>query len=296
MKSIPNLICKEKKTSFQPHNRRGISTVVGSMFFVILMVAGFSAQSLALNAQTDIVSTQSIVSDIDVKKQQEAFTVLASTNENNILSIGINNHGQNPVEISSIWILNKTLSTQNATRYETNYVDAFVSSGFISNVLSTQSLAMISDTYDIKVVSSLGTIKLEELVVNTEQPITSLGSVLIANPSDIILGQNVTLAMIVTNIGQLAITDVTPSLPFVNSSATITNISGPNISNVDLIPGESFLFLWNYSVNGTSNTLVSFSNIANGTDIYNNFVESNNAIDTSVIRNVTSGLSIIYSP
>ncbi len=260
------------------------------------MVAGFSAQSLALDAQTDIVSTQGIVSDIELKKQQEAFGVLASTDGNNILNLSVTNQGQNPVEISSIWITNKTVTFQNATRYDINYDDAYVSSGHITNVLSTQPLHMIPDTYDLKVISSLGTIKRVELTVNANAPETSLGSVLIANPSDIILGGNVTLAMIVTNIGQLSITDVTPSLPFVNSSATITNISTPNISSVDLIPGESFLFLWNYSVNGTSNTLVSFSNIANGTDIYNNFVESNNAIDTSVIRNVTSGLSIIYSP
>ena len=260
------------------------------------MVAGFSAQSLALDAQTDIVSTQSIVSDIELKKQQEVFGVLASTDANNILNLSVNNQGQNPVEISGIWIVNKTVTFQNATRFAINYDDAFVSSGFISNVLSTQALYMIPDTYDLKVISALGTIKTVELVVNANAPETSLGSVLIANPSDIILGQNVTLAMIVTNIGQLAITDVKPSLPFVNSSATITNISTPNMASVDLSPGESFLFLWNYSVNGTSNTLVSFSSIANGTDIYNNFVESNNAIDTSVIRNVTSGLSIIYSP
>jgi len=104
------------------------------------MVAGFSVLSLALDAQTDIVTTQRMVSDIEIKKQQEQFGVLASADENNILNLNINNQGQNPVEISSIWITNKTLPDQPATRYTINYDDAFIPSSFTSNVLSTQTL------------------------------------------------------------------------------------------------------------------------------------------------------------
>ncbi len=67
------------------------------------MVAGFSVLSLALDAQTDIVTTQRIVSDIEIKKQQEEFGVLASVDGNDILSVSIKNQGQNPVEVSSMW-------------------------------------------------------------------------------------------------------------------------------------------------------------------------------------------------
>ncbi len=87
------------------------------------MVAGFSVLSLALDAQTDIVTTQRIVSDIEIKKQQEQFGILASTDGNNLLNVGINNQCQNPVEISSIWITNKTLPDQPTTRWNVNYDD-----------------------------------------------------------------------------------------------------------------------------------------------------------------------------
>ena len=131
-----------------PKNRRGLSSVVGALFFTVLMIAGFSVLSLALDAQTDIVTTQRMVSDVEIKKQQEQFGVLVSADGNDILNVSIDNQGQNPVEISSIWITNKTLSDQPATRYDIDYAAAFVPSGFTSNILSTQTLQMVPDVYD----------------------------------------------------------------------------------------------------------------------------------------------------
>ncbi len=78
------------------------------------MIAGFSVLSLALDAQEDIVTTQRVISDIEIKKQQEEFGFLASVDGNDIISISIQNQGQNPVEISSMWFINKTLSDQPA--------------------------------------------------------------------------------------------------------------------------------------------------------------------------------------
>ena len=52
---------------FFPRNRRGLSSVVGALFFTVFMVAGFSVLSLALDAQTDIVTTQRMVTDVEIK-------------------------------------------------------------------------------------------------------------------------------------------------------------------------------------------------------------------------------------
>ncbi len=80
-----------KKTTFVPKNRRGLSSVVGALFFTVLMIAGFSVLSLALDAQTDIVTTQRIVFDIEIKKQQEQFGIIASTDGNDLLTVSVNN-------------------------------------------------------------------------------------------------------------------------------------------------------------------------------------------------------------
>ncbi|MFQ5497292.1 MAG: hypothetical protein ACE5DU_05335 [Nitrosopumilus sp.] len=264
--------------------------MVGALFFTVLMVAGFSVLSLALDAQTDIVTTQRLISDVELKKQQERFGIAVSTDSNNKLDISVSNFGQNPVEISSFWIINKTLSTQPATRYSVNYDDSFVTNGAPSSILGSQSLYMIPDSYDIKVMSSLGTIEIAELVVGSGgSSVNNLRSILVTDPPDVVLGQNVTIGMLVTNTGQLRIDGVTPSGISVNPSSAVTASSPPNFSSVDLTPGESFLFLWDYTIDGTVDTNVDFSNFATGLDANNNLVQSNTAFDSSVLRDASGG-------
>ena len=246
--------------------------------------------SLALDAQTDIVSTQRVISEVELKKQQERFGIAVSTDSNNLLNISVSNLGQNPVGISSFWIINKTLPSAPATRYEISYEDSFVTGSSSTQILLSQPLYMTPDTYDIKVVSSLGTIEIAELDVGIGgSSSNSLRAVLITDPPDVVSGQNVTLAMVVTNTGQLIIEDVTPSTPSVNPPGAVVASSPPNLSSVDLIPGESILFSWDYTINGAIDTNVDFSNFATGIDVNNNFVQSNVVMDTSILREDVTG-------
>ncbi|MFB5612758.1 MAG: hypothetical protein ACE5RL_05595, partial [Nitrosarchaeum sp.] len=191
------------------HSSRGISSIVGALIFTVLMIAGFSAMSLALDSQTDIVNTQRVVADTELKKQQEQFNIAVSTDVNNILNISVDNKGQNPVEISRIWITNKTLTTKPVKPFSINSNDAFIPSGFKSNILSTQPLYIIPDTYEIKVVSTLGTVRITELSYGVSP--NGLRAELITDPPDVIIGQNVTVAMLVTNIGTDEIKNVRPN-------------------------------------------------------------------------------------
>ena len=271
----------QKKSYFYPQNRRGLSSVVGALFFTVLMIAGFSVLSLALDAQTDIVTTQRIVSDVEIKKQQEEFGVLVSTDANDLLNVSVNNQGQNPVEITSVWITNKTLPTQPAKRFTINYDDAFVPSGFVSNVISTQSLEMTPDKYDIKVISSFGSIKTVELDTNGGGS-TGLRAEIITDPPDPVIGKNVTTAMIVTNTGDSPIYNVYPDTldTSTTGSGTITT-SLPTPSGVaTLTGGASVMFTWDSLVTGSSGDVLSFSSYAIG----DGPVNSNPVSDTSLLR------------
>jgi len=251
------------------------------------MVAGFSVTSLALDAQTDIVSTQRIVSEIEIKKQQERFGIAVSTDENDLLGISVTNLGQNPVEISSIWITNKTLSNQPATRYDVNYNDAFIPSGFTTNVLSTQSLEMIPDTYVIKVISAIGTIKTVEFASGSVN-YSGLRAELITDPPDVIIGQNVTIAMIVTNTTIEPINDVKPDEPLgftPTGSGAYTASSSHIPESVNLNGGASVMFTWDYQVIGDSGDQLTFSSIARGSG----GAISNPVSDISILREPTDG-------
>ncbi len=275
-----------KKNCFQPQNRRGLSSVVGALFFTVLMISGFSVLGLALDAQEDIVITQRVISDIEIKKQQEEFGVLASIDENDFLSVSIQNQGQNPVEISSVWITNKTLSDQPAKRYAINYADAFVSSGSTTNVLDSQTLQLIPDAYGIKVISTLGSIKTVELDTNSCTSSIGLRAELITDPPDVIMGQNVTVAMIVTNTIGGTIYNVHPGELTTGGSGTVTEISLNSPSMVNLIPGESVMFSWDTRVDpaGTSGQDVVFSAQALGKVIKTDDAYTCIVSDTSIIR------------
>jgi hypothetical protein len=283
----------QKNSSLFLKKRRGLSSVVGALFFTVLLIAGFSVLSLALDAQTDIVTTQRMVSDIEIKKQQEQFAVFASIDENNILSMNVKNQGQNPVEISSIWIVNKTLTNEPVTRFDVNFDDAFVPSGFTNDVLSTQTLEMTPDTYDIKIISSLGTMKIDELVVGVGSSIGELRSELITDPPDVVLGKNVTVAMIVTNTGEGEIKDVHPVIQTPTGSGFLISSPSPSPtpSSVNLDRGESVMFSWEYQVDGVSGNDLVFSARAEGDsdedgeyDVFSDFVS-----DSILLREAGEG-------
>ena len=263
-----------------------MSSVVGALFFTVLMIAGFSVLSLALDAQTDIVTTQRIISDIEIKKQQEQFAVLASTDGNNILNLSVNNQGQNPVEISSIWIINKTLTDQPVMRYAISYDDAFIPSGFTTNVLSTQTLQMIPDTYDIKTISSFGTIKIVELSLNGGGS-SGLRAEMITDPPDVIIGQNVTIAMMVTNTGDLPINNVQPNALSSSTTGSGTFASSPHTpASANLNAGASVMFTWDYQVTGASGDELTFSSFA---ETVPPSIVSNTVSDISILREPTDG-------
>ncbi|WP_457760031.1 hypothetical protein [Candidatus Nitrosopumilus sp. bin_32a] len=263
--------------------------MVGALFFTVLMIAGFSVLSLALDAQTDIVTTQRAVSDIDIKKQQEHFGILVSTDENNFLSINVDNQGQNPVEISSIWIMNKTLPDQPVSRYTVNYDDAFIPSGFTSNILSTQTLEMIPDAYGIKVISTLGSIQTDNFVVGGSPSTNGLRAELITDPPDVIIGQNVTIAMIVTNTGDGVIQNVEPDPLSVSGTGSVIAFTSHRPVSVDLDRGESVMFSWDYRVTGDSGDDLNFSAIARGDFVDPDDVWTNVVSDTSILRLPTDG-------
>jgi len=255
------------------------------LIFTVLMIAGFSAMSLALDSQTDIVNTQRVVADTELKKQQEQFDIVVSTDVDNILNISVDNRGQNPVEISRVWITNKTLPTQPAKPFSVNSNDAFVPSGFKSNILITQPLYITPDTYDVKVISTLGTVRIAELSDGTSS--NGLRAELITDPPDVIVGQNVTVAMLVTNTGSETIYNVRPnSLGFASTgTGYVVSYSSHIPTFADLNAGASVMFSWDYQVDGDSGDQLTFSGIATGDGGYSTGMVS----DVSVLRLPTDG-------
>jgi hypothetical protein len=269
--------------------KRGISSIVGGVFFLVLMVTGFTVYFLALDSQARMIDTQQIIADVGIKKIHEKFSIATSidTLDSNRLEIQVGNEGKNAIEIADVWIVDKTDADQPVTQYELDYSDAHIPVGFAGDILENTPLFMGTAVYDVKVVSTLGTIVIAEL------DILGLGdhlqAQLFAIPPDVDYAQVVRMALFVTNVGDVEITGVVPTLPLVvDPIASVFSFTEIDTAPVDLEPLESAFFTWDYTLIGTFNSVVTFSTDATGS-MSGIPVTSNLATDTTTIRDPTGG-------
>jgi len=263
--------------------RRGISTIVGGLIFLVLLTSGFSTFYIAMDVQRDTINTQKIISDSIMEKTKEKFSISVSTDQdnNNKLGIQVKNLGTNPVELADIWIVNKSGSFP-ANKFEVDYNDAFVPAGYGTNILESKSLFMTTDEYDIKVVSTLGSIEKSELSVGGFK---NLRAKLLAIPPNVHINSNVTLTLHVENIGNSRLLNVKPAIDLPNM---LPAFDPPNPSpppSVDLDPGESNFFTWKYIAKGgavPAGTMVNFDIWANATEEGTGFSVASNTVYENV--------------
>ena len=264
------------------HQRRGISTIVGGAIFLILFASAFSTFFIAMDAQRDTINTQRTISDSMMEKTKEKFAIAVSTDDsnNNRLAIQVKNLGTNPVEVGNIWIINNSGNFP-AKKYLIDYKDSIIPSGYGSDILDSTPLFMYADDYDIKVVSTLGTIEKSELTIGSGN---NLRATLIAIPPEVKVGQNVTLTMHVENIGNTRLLNVAP----VNDTGKLHPNIFPEFTTphpappqpIDLDPGEGVFFIWKYETTGSSGSIIKFNANASATEeITGFFLKSNTAYE-----------------
>jgi len=242
--------------------RRAISSVVGGAIFLVLFLSAISTFFVAMDVQRDTINTQRTISDSIMKKTQEQFSIAVSTDaaQNNLLGIQVKNQGTNPVEIQNIWIINNS-GNYPAEKHLIYYSDSIIPPGYGSDILESTPLHLtVADDYNIKVVSTLGTIKKAEYTVGTSN---NLRAELLAIPPDVKVGQNVTLTLHVENIGNTRLLNVAPVNdsgklhPNINPEFTTPHPTPPQSVNLD--PGEGVFFTWEYETSGAANSIIEFN-------------------------------------
>ncbi len=157
----------QHKTNFRLRKRRAISTVIGAFLFIILLLAALGVFVSWMQVQSELLEVQLEISKKGFDKLREDFSISAnydSTN-NNRLYVNVTNTGSIHAEIIDLLIVNKSLATRDAKRYDIGFNDAFVPISSTIDVLKNQALYMTDGTYNIKIVSVLGTIKTSSLTV-----------------------------------------------------------------------------------------------------------------------------------
>jgi len=275
--------------------RKGISSIVGGLFFLVLMTSGFTVYYVALDSQSEMIDTQQLIASTEIKKIQEKFSISAATDSsnNNQLQILVKNQGYHPIEIADVWIINKTDTNQPVTKYEVDYKDAFIPAGYGGQILENTPLYLNPDLYDIKVVSILGTIRTAELDVVSG--INNLRAELYMISPDVKLGENATVVMYVTNTGSTLVTDVTPDNdpPPSDNPTWISKSQLVSPGSIDLEPSQSGIFVWQteLSMSGTVNGKLMFTDSVSGIEsATGNTVQSNTDSDKITLRENEGGV------
>ena len=226
---------------FTPKKRRGLSSIVGALLFVVLMVATFSVLSVALTTQTDIASTSRDVAARDLAKQQEDFTMASQTNAllPPELTVNVDNDAKNPLEIFSLVISDQQAEPgfiTTTTVYDIPADASFIMPGDEENILATTvppitlplPLPLENEIiYTFKTVSSLGNFAFDTIFCTEfgcTDPVTPPGdgslrhSLFMDGPTGINTKTS-TLVMFVFNTSDETVTDVQPFFGF--------NVPGP---------------------------------------------------------------------
>jgi len=201
------------KANFRLGKKRSISTIVGTFIFIALMLSAFGAFVVMMQLQSDLLDTQLEISKKEIDKLREEFSISPNydSNNSNRLYVNVTNVGSIHAEIVDLLIVNKSLTTKDATLYAISYNDAFVPLSSTIDILKNQPLYMATGTYDIKVVSALGTVKTSELTVTSGGGSSDLDVLVFTVPPNIASGKNVTLAMHVYNRGTTTLNNVQPN-------------------------------------------------------------------------------------
>jgi len=252
-------------TRINQRQRKGLSSVVGAVFMVLVMIGALNVIILAFRQQDTV--TQAVIdkSNSNLNRLNEQITIsdIRLTGSNK-LNMTVTNSGGAAAKLASVYLVNESASPKVEYRYNLNnlVVDGRKSVSSIGSNLAFH--INHNNKYSVKVVTEAG-----NSAIRTISPLNSspLQMALYVIPPTITTGQNVTLLFAVTNNNteSTLATTVSPTIraslncsPYPsNTCKTTDKITA--VSNVLIPRGTTYLFKWVYNVKGPIGTVMTFN-------------------------------------
>ncbi|MDR3781856.1 MAG: hypothetical protein P4K92_00895 [Candidatus Nitrosotalea sp.] len=139
-------------------NRRGISTVVGAVFFVIIFTTAVTFVTYDMNLINNFTDAFVTKSQSDADTNHEQFSVTKVTVDNNKFNITVQNSGNIPITINRLWVQNKTDITWGTSKYDINQV-VYPGNSLTKIGQSIPLYAKSTQGYDLKLVTMRGNVR-----------------------------------------------------------------------------------------------------------------------------------------
>jgi len=89
--------------------RRGLSTVVGAVFFVLVMASTIGYVTYSLDLVDDLARQVDASQDRNLNRQSEEFVISNLGVDNNKFNLTVTNTGSLPINITKMWAKNLTV-------------------------------------------------------------------------------------------------------------------------------------------------------------------------------------------
>lgn len=261
---------------------RGLSTLVGAVFFIIAASSTVAYVSYSMDVIDDFSQSVIIKESIDESRNSESFEIIDASITNNKFDLTVHNTGQLPLKLTKLWVENTTDSTWTPSKFILD--QTIPPSSSVSGIGQSISLyALDTQAYELSLITERGTSQTLSFNSVPTQPITIN---LHAAPENIANGFSTTLFMTVTNNlpTETTLSNIVPQLSSSgNASPVCDSLSTPS-SQSTLKRGESVIFKWSCAITGSTLQSATFTaSIVNG-------ILGNDASTTVTIQDVLLAL------
>ncbi len=255
------------------NKRRGLSSVIGMVFLVIVLSSTIGYFTYGINL-IEKLQDQLVIKGIESFDQfKENFEVTNIRIDDGKFNLTIQNTGQLPINFTRLWVNNVTDNSWPIQNFTVNKVSS--PGQVLNNVGQNLNLyALDSQSYTLRLVTERGNTFNVQISSPKDK---ALEMNLFTTPRSVITLQNVTIWYGVTNnltdgsILQL----ITPQIedpPDTTGSASATYVEGPiPTTKQSLTNGNTAFFKWIYEVNGIEGDTIAF-NVTINNAIQGNYV------------------------
>jgi hypothetical protein len=241
--------------------RRALSTIVGALLFLVILVSAFGSMLTAMSFMTSFQEKSMEVSSQTSDQLSEKFGTRIRMDTDCELFVEVVNNSPTAIEVTEFFLINTT--DNDIERYDVSNAiiapEARVNvthSSFLSldGVEVSQNITLAKNKeYVAKVVTNLGTLKEKAFATGSSCGNSPLVGKLIAIPPEFASGDKLTVAFVVVNAAEVDMRNVslTSSSLSVNpagaldSQTLITSSSEPNLT-----AGGTTIFMWEIFLKG----------------------------------------------
>lgn len=233
-------------------SKRGVGSVVGAVFVILIILSGFVFYQIALLTMNNYNRVTDEMNQADWRRANEELTILgAHVTSSNYLDVTVKNTGSVQSVIEWIGIFDQSISPEGQQFFSANIPipigeNRTFNSGQEGIFNATFMITPTNHEYLVQLVTKEGNIYFFTLYPASQ---ADLALSLIAVPATVYQGNNITLFVTVTNINEDDVVANNISLDLTVEPPNLTQeVSAPATLTINsLAPGSSTFFSWTYA-------------------------------------------------